>query len=198
MPKPITLPFIIDNANTITISALKKWGYFEPNSQKYGSLKWSTNGIKTSSILIIVKMTNTNGVLTLKYNCEEKKYNYDIQVISRTSNLGKGNLFFFICPFTLKVCRKLHLYNEYFIHRSAISGGMYSKQIQTKKWRQIEKVYGNYFDKEKYIDILYSKHFKKYYNGKPTKKYLKMIEKINDANRFSANDIERLIAFGTI
>jgi len=78
------------------------------------------------------------------------------------------------------------------MHRSALPRGVYSKQIHTKKWRDLEKVYGNYFDVERYYEELYSKHFKKFYNGKPTKRYLKLLEKINDAERFSASDIERL------
>ncbi|NQY28281.1 MAG: hypothetical protein HRT69_02305 [Flavobacteriaceae bacterium] len=46
------------------------------------------------------------------------------------------------------------------MHRSDLPSGVYSKQLHTKKWLEIEK----------YYEQLYSKHFKKFYNGKPTKK----------------------------
>ena len=39
---------------------------------------------------------------------------------------------------------------------------------------------------------LYSKHFKTHYNGKPTKRYLKLMKQINKNVRFSASDIEQL------
>jgi hypothetical protein len=78
------------------------------------------------------------------------------------------------------------------MHRSAIPSGMYSTQTQTKKWRQLEKVYGAYFDSEKHFEELHSKHFKTHYNGKPTKRYLKLLEKINETESFSAEEIERL------
>tara|TARA_R110001606_G_scaffold384727_1_gene547796 strand:- start:145 stop:738 length:594 start_codon:yes stop_codon:yes gene_type:complete len=196
MPKPIKQPFIIDTAKTITIADLKRFDYLKPHNQKNGSIKWSENGIETSSCSVNVLINENSGILFLNYKCNGKKYFYEVQIISKVSNLGKGKLFYFICPFTLKVCRKLHLYNGRFIHSSAISNGMYSKQIHTKKWREMERIYGNYFDKDKYYDILHSKHFKKFYNGKPTKRYLMLMDKINDANTFSANDIERLFLLG--
>jgi hypothetical protein len=182
MPKPSTMPFIIDKAKEISITSLKKWNYLKPNIKKNGSIKWKINGIETSSCTIAIFMNESRGMLTLIYTSNEIKYNYNIEIISKTSNLGKGKVFSFVCPFTYKVCRKLHLYNGRFIHRSVIIGGMYSKQIQTKNWRQMENIYRTYFDKEEYYDILYSKHFKKFYNGVPTKKYLKVIEKINDGS----------------
>lgn len=82
------------------------------------------------------------------------------------------------------------------MHRSALPNGMYSKQIESKKWRQLEKIYGSYFDLEKLYDELYNKHFKKFYNGKPTKRYLKLMHKIKQAEKFSHKDIERLMIFG--
>jgi len=43
-----------------------------------------------------------------------------------------------------------------------------------------------------FIEELYSKHFKTHYNGKPTKRYLKLLKQINKNVRFSASDIEQL------
>jgi hypothetical protein len=164
MPKPMTMPYIIDEAKDISIINLRKWKYLKPYTYKTGIVSWSRNGIKTSTMNIIVQMQKDRGVLTLDYKCNGTKYNYNIQIISKPSNLGKGNVFYFICPFTFKTCRKLNLYSEHFIHRSAIKDGMYSKQIESKKYRQIDRVYGSYFKREKYFDILYSKNFKRSYD----------------------------------
>jgi hypothetical protein len=196
MPKPFTMPFIIDNANTLTITKLTEWHYLKPFTKKHGSISWSTNGIKTSSITILIEMKEDTGVLTLSYSCNEIDYKYNVQIISSISNLGKGNVFYFICPFTYKTCRKLHLYNGRFIHRSAISGGMYSKQIHTKKWRQIESVYGSYFDLDLYYEQLNKKYFKTHYKGISTKKYLKIMSKIKQAKKIDSMDVESLLIFG--
>ena len=113
-------------------------------------------------------------------------------MVSIKSNLGKGKIWYFRCPFTGKRCRKLHLIDERFMHRSALPSGMYSSQTHSKKWRLMEKVYGCYFDVDRYYEQLYSKHFKTHYNGKPTKRYLKLMRQINKAERYTVSEIENL------
>jgi len=78
------------------------------------------------------------------------------------------------------------------MHRSALPSGMYSIQTQSKRWRFMDKVYGSYFESDKYYQELYSKHFKTHYKGKPTKRYLKLMRQINKAERFSVSEIENL------
>ncbi|MAZ27116.1 MAG: hypothetical protein CL868_08590 [Cytophagaceae bacterium] len=74
---------------------------------------------------------------------------------------------------------------------------MYESQKQSKKWRAMEKVYGSYFDCDKYYyRELYSKYFKTHYKGKPTKRYLYLMQKINEAEKHSVRDIERLMICG--
>ena len=43
-----------------------------------------------------------------------------------------------------------------------------------------------------FIEELYSKHFKTHYNGKPTKRYLKLLKQINKNVRFTDSYVERL------
>ena len=78
------------------------------------------------------------------------------QLTSIPSNLGKGVVWYFICPFTWKRCRKLYLLDERFMHRSALPSEMYECQTQSKKWRGIDKIYGAYFGAEKLYELLYS------------------------------------------
>jgi len=54
----------------------------------------------------------------------------------------------------------------------------------------MNRVYGSYFELDNLYEELYSKHFKTHYNGKPTKRYLKLLKQINKNVRFSASDIE--------
>ncbi|MBE7641054.1 hypothetical protein GUB10_11980 [Salegentibacter sp. BLCTC] len=148
---------------------------------------------KTSSISIESQIKeNELSTIRLIYTCNQIDYNYTVALKWLPSNIGNGKIWYFICPFTQKRCRKLHLMNGRFMHRSKLPGAMYSKQIQSKKWRQIEKIYGCYFDQEKYYEQIYSKHFRKYYNGKPTKKYKRLLKEIKKAERFTVRDIEEL------
>ncbi|GAA3512389.1 hypothetical protein GCM10022393_27680 [Aquimarina addita] len=191
MPKPHTFPFIFDQVKSIDISLLRKWGYLNHCHYKSGTLTWSTNGIETSNISIATKMNTIKKVLILSYNCNDKSYKYEVPLVSLPSNLGKGIVWYFLCPFTKKRCRKLHFIDQRFIHRSALPSGMYEKQIQSKKWRQMDKAYGFYFDSNQHYQELYGKYFKKYYNGKPTKRYLKLMAKINRSESIPYQEIEK-------
>ena len=193
MPKPHTFPYIIDEEDHISISKLREWKYLLPGSWKMGTITWSRNGIEISSIGIEVIFKDHRKEVWVSYRTRDKEdHRYKISLVSLPSNLGKGKVWYFRCPFTGVRCRKLHFINRKFMHRSALNHGMYSKQVYSKKWRNIEKVYCNYFDHEKALQELNSKHFTKYYNGKPTKKYLKLKARIEDAERFSPYEIERL------
>lgn len=46
---------------------------------------------------------------------------------------------------------------------------------------------------DKLYSELYSKHFTKYYNGKPTKKYLKLKKQIQKAESISYEDVEQFM-----
>lgn len=193
MPKFPTFPYLFDEEKNISTSKLLQWGYLKMNTRKRGTITWSRNGVETSSIGIEIIMQETEvSELRLIYTCQDVKYNYGILLEPVPSNIGDGKVWYFICPFTGKRCRKLHLINGKFKHRSSLPGGMYSTQTKSKKWRQIEKVYGCYFDSERHYEEIYSKYFKKTYNGKLTKRYKKLLIKIEKAERFSARDIEQL------
>jgi len=198
MPRYSNFPILFDELKTITMSDLNKWNYLQLNRTKSGTINWRNryNEI-TSSLTISVKLTEYEKYLLLdyKYN-NEKEYYYKVPFVSVPSNLGKGNVWYFICPFTGKRCRKLHLIQGRFMHRSALPSGLYSKQAESKTWRQLEKVYGAYFDSDRLYEELYSKHFKKYYKGKPTKKYIKLMQRIKKAESVSIRDFERLMVKG--
>jgi len=196
MPKFPTFPYIFDEEKCISISDLKKLKYFNKNNLVSGTINWTNRGVKTGSIGISVLMSDKKNIVQFVYKCNNTSYKYDVQLIALPSNLGKGKVWYFICHFTGKRCRKLHLIDERFMHRTALPSGMYSKQTHSKKWRDMDKIYGCAFDVEQYYEQLHSKHFKKFYNGKPTKRYLKLMGKIKQAERFTAEDIERLLVFG--
>ncbi len=187
-------PDEIEGLKCISISDLRKLGYLEPNVFLNKSIYWTNqNGDRTSSIAVIIDTTETKGSITFDYTYNQsQKINYTVQLITRPANLGNGLLWFFVCPSTFKVCRKLHLNSGYFLHRTAFKDVYYEKQLQSKKWRSWEKVFGSYLD-DKLYEQLYKKHFKKFYNGKPTKKYVQLMKKINSRKVINFENIERTL-----
>lgn len=192
MPKPHTFPTLYNEALQISISKLKEWEYLNPEQTKNGTLNWSRNGNPTGNISIKVNTHSEQPYIELDYKYRDEPRNYKVYLTSTSSNLNKGEIWYFLCPQTNKRCRKLYSISGYFLHREAFNGCMYESQTHSKKWREIEKVYGSYFDSDKHYEVLFSKHFKRNYNGKPTKRYLKLLEKIKDAERFTVSEIEQL------
>lgn len=182
-----TFPTLYNEVIKLYVSKLKQWGYLEPESFKSGTVNWYRNGEKFSTISILA---NADYII-VRYTCNGIDKQYQINIEYLPSNLGKGQIPFFICPFTGKRCRTLYLLNGNFSHRSACKGCFYESQTQSKYSRKLEKLFKHYFDSGKYYEEIYSKHFKSHYNGKPTKRYLKLLEKIEKAEQVTPEMFER-------
>lgn len=193
MPKPHTFPTLYDDLKTVSVSFLTKNGYLKPNQWRSGTITWSRDGYETGSISIRVSTQPESPYLELDYKCNGIPINYRVQLVSAPSNLGKGVVWYFVCPHTGKRCRKLYLADTYFYHRSAFRGCMYEKQTQSKRYRQLDKTLGVYFRTEQLYEQLHKKHFKKQYAGKPTKKYLKLYRQIQKAESIPYHEIERAL-----
>lgn len=188
MPKPRTFPTLYNEALQIDISKLKEWEYLNPEQIKSGTLNWSRNGNPTGSISINVNTHSEQPYIELDYKFRDEPRNYKVYLTSTPSNLNKGKIWYFLCPQTKKRCRKLYSIGGYFLHREAFSGCMYESQTQSKRDRELEKI-TMYFQTSKLYDEIYSKHFKKWYNGKPTKRYLKLLKKLKEAESISESQI---------
>lgn len=175
MPKQPTFPTLYDDAHTLSTSNLKKWGYLKPWTQKTGEVTWRRGDHVTAKIAIAVNMEETSGTLTLKYSCNDEPLKYEVRLTSVPSNLGNGLIWYFICPHTSKRCRKLYLIGKYFFHREAFRNCMYESQTRSQRDRTLTKTLESTFAPEKYMEgrRLY---FKRFYRGKPTKSYLKLLQ----------------------
>ena len=191
MPKPHTFPTLYNEALQIHISKLKGWGYLDPKQIKSGTLNWSRNGNPTGSISIQVNTHSEQPYIELDYKYRDEPRNYKVYLTSTPSNLNKGEIWYFICPQTKKRCRKLYSIGGYFLHREAFNGCMYETQTQSKKYRQLDKTLGAYFKIDNLYSELYKKNFKKTYAGKPTKRYLRIMEQIQKAESIPYHEIER-------
>ena len=193
MPKPHTFPTLYNEALQISISKLKEWEYLNPEQIKSGTLTWSRNGNKTGSISIKINTRSEQPYIELDYKYRDKPRNYKVRLVSMPSNLGKGLIWYFLCPHTKKRCRKLYSIGGYFLHREAFDGCMYESQIRSKSYRDFDRKFGGCFILDDLYSQLSQKHFKKTYAGKPTKKYLRIIEQIQKAESIQYDQVERLM-----
>ena len=178
MPNPHTFPTLYNELKTVSIFFLNRYGYLKQNNFQGGTISWSRNGQHTGSISITVNTYSESPYLLLNYKCNEVPINYRVQLVSVPSNLGKGVVWYFICPHTGKRCRKLHLLNNYFYHRSALKGCMYEKQTFSKSMRYLDKNFSYLYASDRVYSEINKKHFKKFYSGKPTKRYVRLTKQL--------------------
>lgn len=190
MPKPPTFPTLYNEVLQIHISKLKGWGYLDPEQIKSGTLNWSRDGNPTDSISIQVNTHSEQPYIELDYKYRGEPRNYKVYFTSIPSNLKRGEIWYFVCPHTKRRCRKLYSIGGYFLHREAFNGCMYETQTQSKKYRQLDKTLGAYFKSDNLCSELYKKNFKKSYAGKPTKKYLRIMEQIQKAESIPYHEIK--------
>jgi len=193
MPKQSTYPTLFEDVLQLHLCKLKEWGYLEPNKLTKATYSWSRNGKQIGSISIYVNSNSEQPFIELDYNYKDEPRKYKVYLTSTPSNLGKGLIWYFICPNTGKRCRKLYSIGGYFLHREAFNGCMYEKQTQSKFARKLDKTLGAVFDVDKLINQLYKKNFKQTYAGKPTKRYLSIKAKIDKAESIPYHEIERLM-----
>lgn len=163
-----TFPILYDEVKTLDISGLKDWGYLKPDSWHKGTVRWKRHGKETGSIGIRVGIGQCRGIMELDYFYQDEPVKYTVPLVSLPSNLGKGLVWYFQCPSTGKRCRKLYGAGKYFLHREAFQGCFYTCQTYSKKNREQMKVLRAVFPKP-----TPPKRRQQFYNGKPTKRYLK-------------------------
>jgi len=185
MAKNPTYPILFDECKPLYIADLKRLGYLNPNSYCSGIIHWTTNGEPTGSVSIKVNTASEPYYIELNYSVNSKPIKYRIRLVTLPSNLGKGVIWAFICPKTGKRTRKLYLVGDYFLHREAFQGCMYSIQTKSKRERKLSK----FFDTLKTAEQLESRYFKKYYNDKPTKRYLSLLRQYEKGLSISVSEL---------
>jgi len=189
MAKFPSYPTLFDECKTISISNFKKWGYLKLNQVFRSEITWSRNGNKTGSISISVNTFAESFFVELDYNRNGTPIKYKVPLIILDSNLGKGLVWFFVCPHTGKRCRKLHLVGNYFYHRTAFRNCMYENQTKSHSSRNHLSMFDKLYRVADANDTIHSKHFKKYYRGLPTKRYIKAIKRVNAGESISMEEL---------
>lgn len=168
------------------------------------SLTWSSRGIETGSIGYSINTIDPNDcfitlnyTITDKHTGEKQNIKYRIRLIKKPSNLpnNKGFRWYFECPVTRKLCTLLVCQNSYFSSRDP-KKVYYESQTKSSKQRALEPGYFYKIDElEKEKQLFESSKFRKYYKGKPTKKYISFTKRYNKAFRacqLVCNELERV------
>lgn len=193
MPKPSSFPTLFNKALQINISKLKGWGYLVPGQIKNGTINWSRDGNRTGSISIMANTRSEQPYIELDYKYRDEPRKYKVFLTLTRSNLNRGKIWYFICPVTKKRCRKLYSIGGYFLHREAFKGCLYETQTESKKYRELYKPIGKFLWSETINNEIYKKHFKKKYAGKPTKRYLRIMKKIQETESIPVEKINQFL-----
>ena len=168
---------IFENTLQLSLSKLKEWGFLNKGIVKSSILTWRQNEEITGSIKLRADNLSNDCHIEMEYKIDSIDRKQTVFIVLKESNLKKGQIMYFKCSISGKLCRKLYLINGYFVHREAFSGCMYESQAKSKTKRLFDKILNPYKIDDLY-DKLERKHFKKTYSGKPTKKYVKLTQRI--------------------
>jgi len=160
---------ITESAQRIELSYLFKAGYIQKGCKASGSLIWN-NG---NSIRIQSELSEERQFIRLAYQIkyesgEIENLDYQIRLESIPSNLGRGEVFYFICPRSGRRIRILYMCygSQIFKSRKAYQNRIYyQSQICSKfSYHSVRN-----FSLEKQISKLEGQIRKSHYQGKETR-----------------------------
>lgn len=183
------IPTLYDFCKQLSVSDLKKWNYLKPNQLSEGVIRFTSFNYETLEVSIKVSTDIENPFIELKYLISGTELNYRVYFEFVQSNLGTGNIWYFSCPLSKRKCRKLYLINGYFQHRIAYNKGYYQTQTLGIKDKYLIRQFDKLQKSNKAKSQLYSKYFKRYYKGKPTKRYLKLLKDIEAGGGISETEL---------
>ncbi|MBZ0207242.1 MAG: hypothetical protein K8H89_13020 [Flavobacteriales bacterium] len=171
MGRPYTGAATVYSSPRLDLSQLRKAGFFTPNAEVRGEWTWN-NG---DAVAIVTKRNGTEVFMELIYTwthpLEGTKHDMRqrFDMVRKPSNLGKGEVLYFRCPRTFRLCRIL--YRAYhardFRSRWGFSYRLYyPSQVCGKLGRWDEA----YWNAERHLKRGKGKRKPGTYLGKPTKR----------------------------
>ena len=198
MGRDSTGAWTTDECLRIELKFLLKAKYLVRGQQRYGSLHWNRNGQPSGNINIYSSWPinpNERAYIRLTYvttdrTTGEKEDREDtIYLEARPSNLGKGEVLYFICPSSGQRCRILYKAYGCRIWKSRQS---YQHRIYYPSQQSSKLDYFNtrYWQLDSQLDKLIGKRFVQSYKGKQTKRAARVArlsrqQEEMDALRFS-------------
>ena len=167
--------FQTQEAARLELSFLHKKGYFKKGQERRGVLHWNFRGEPTGSIAIVSNYFENEVWLRLIYNITDratgkvKEYDYKINLEAVPSNLGKGEVLYFVCPVSGERCRIL--YRAYgspiWKSREAYKNRLYYTGQKCRKYSRDNE---RFFRTKEVLEKLYMMRHTSIYKGKATKR----------------------------
>ncbi len=151
---------VIDSFSSLRTSDLKHWDTI--------SNQWIA-GKNNSLCHLRVTYELTREGLFLGYTYNESRLDQFIEIQIEPSNLGFGEVWYFLCPVSGRKCRKLVLWKGKFVHQSCIENHFYKQQTESTPERNSFNWIRKY---KKHLELekkQREKHYKPTYAGKHTK-----------------------------
>jgi hypothetical protein len=164
----------------IELSYLLKQKLIPKGGRRFGTLSWTNHGQPSGSIGYEICFTDSEKWMRLYYTITDfqgnkKDIDYKVYFDSVKSNLGIGEVYYFLCPQTFKRCRILYsaYHCEIFKSREAYQHRIYyPSQTLSKRFY----AYTRYFNLEEQTEKMYKTKMKKLYKGKITKSYKRFLK----------------------
>jgi len=168
----------------IELGYLLKNGFIKRDQHIYGTLSW-TNG---SNISFETNLSGENRFIRLHYNNtnsytdEKTNHDYKIYLTSIPSNLGKGEVLYFVCPVTGRRCRILYkcygslIWKSRFAYRYRI---YYHSQVCSK----YDYHNTRYWKIANDLEALYQRGKKTHYRGNYTR-LMKRVKQLEEKQQY--------------
>lgn len=127
----------IDRYLCLTVSDCKRLGFLRPNETKTGSIEWRQNGAVVASVGFATKTTGVP-LARFAYEVNGEPRAYDVALRWKRSNLNtdtENGYYYFVCPSTGALCRKLYLVDGQFVSRRAFRA-LYEQQRFSRNQRR--------------------------------------------------------------
>ncbi|MCK0130395.1 hypothetical protein MWU59_02675 [Flavobacteriaceae bacterium F08102] len=192
MGKANTGAWSTSECRKLNINWLLRNNYIRKGFITRGQIEWTDN----SSAGFECKCTKSEKWLRLYYTVtdiegEKTDYDYKIHITTVPSNLGKGEVLYFVCPESAKRARILYSAYRYpkYVHRDWYLENHNVRIYYTTQQCAKRDYYNNrYHDLRKQVDKLenelFTKHRKPLYKGKPTKDFMKLYKLRKQMNHF--------------
>lgn len=174
MGRPYTGAATVYSSPRLELSRLRKAGYFTKDAEVSGSWTWS-NGDAVDIITV-----SKGGVVYMELSytwthphtgtAEDVRQRFDM--VSKPSNLGCGEVLYFRCPSTGRLCRILYraYHARTFRSRWGFSYRLYYPSQVCGKLNRWDEVYHN---TERALEGMRGKRSPGTYRGKPTKRAIR-------------------------
>jgi hypothetical protein len=180
----------------INVTALRRLGYFNPTYEAKGSIQYTKGG---KPITRVYFETSSEAELLLNYTWGGFNITQRIAIVKKASNLKKGSLYYFVCPYTSKYVRNLYLpqgVTQFASNYTFKPPIYYESQTHSKHYKPV----GQCFHVEQLLARLESARNQSQYNGQETKRSKRinaLISKYNEASEKSLNDLIKKFALIT-